>query len=110
MISQGIKVICIDDCFVDSPTNPFRKCEINLPKKDEVYTVREVVKTSYGSGIRLYEIKNKKYYFSDISRFEEPTFSIKRFRQIEDDWAEQRISEALHKVNSKEMKEDVSSS
>ena len=78
-IKTGIKVECIDDHFVDEATNPFKKAELNLPKVGEMYTVREVIDTSYGIGLRLVEVTNKRYYFNNIRRYEEPIFGENRF-------------------------------
>jgi len=55
------KVKCIEDNFVDEKTNPFKASDINLPIKEKLYTIRQIVKTPYGTGVRLEEIKNKKY-------------------------------------------------
>ena len=61
---------------------PFKKSEIKVPEKGKDYTVRSVVKTKYGTGIRLKEIVNPEFYFKDIQRKEEPIFDIKRFQLI----------------------------
>jgi len=76
----GDKVKCIDDYFIDEATNPFRVSELKLPKEGEVYTIRKVVETEYGRGIRLKEIVNKKYYFDDIHKEQEPIFGVDRFQ------------------------------
>jgi hypothetical protein len=78
-IEIGNIVKCIDNHFEDSDTNPFRESNMILPEKDEIYTVREVVGTSYGKGILLKEIHNKKYFFENISENREPIFEISRF-------------------------------
>jgi len=78
-MEPGTKVRCLDDHFVDEKTNPFKASDLNLPESGKVYTVREVVKTQYGTGIRLHEIKNKQYYFDDIRGLEEPIFDANRF-------------------------------
>ena len=83
-IKSDQKVRCIDSRFIDEETNPFKKSELTLPVEGKSYIVREVVRTPYGKGIRLKEIENKKYYFDNIKRFEEPIFSIDRFVKIED--------------------------
>lgn len=79
-LEKGDKVMCVDDYFEDCKTNPFKFSEINIPKEDELYTIREVVRTPYGTGVRLEEIINKKYYFSNIHREEEPIFGVNRFQ------------------------------
>ena len=83
MVKAGEKVKCIDDHFIDEPTNPFRKSQLNLPVENEIYTVRQVVKTDYGSGIRLEEIKNDTFYFDNIKRHEEPIFGTYRFEPLD---------------------------
>ena len=83
MVKVGEKVKCIDDCFVDEPTNPFRKSQLHLPVENEVYTIRQVVKTDYGVGIRLEEIKNSTFYFDNIKKYEEPIFGIYRFQPLD---------------------------
>jgi len=82
-LKKGDKVICIDDYFEDSETNPFRVSELKLPKERETYTIRELAKTAYGTGVRLNEIINKKYYFGDIHKEEEPIFGINRFQVLD---------------------------
>jgi hypothetical protein len=81
-LKEGDKVICVDDYFEDCRTNPFKMSEINLPEEDKRYTIREVIKNSSGTGVRLEEIINKKYYFQDIHREEEPTFGVNRFQLL----------------------------
>ena len=58
-IEKGNKVECIDDLFVDDRQNPFKASELHLPKIGEIYTIREMVDTGYGLGVRLDEIKIK---------------------------------------------------
>jgi hypothetical protein len=82
ILKRGDAVICINSHFEDSKTNPFEFSKIKLPKEKEYYTVREIVESSYGIGIRLEEVVNKKYYFDNIRRKEEPIFDINRFRLL----------------------------
>ncbi|MCK9568120.1 hypothetical protein M0R72_04170 [Candidatus Pacearchaeota archaeon] len=81
-MKKGDKVKCIDDYFEDSNTNPFHIREINIPKENQNYTIREVVRTDYGTGVRLVEVINKKYYFKNINREEEPIFGSNRFKSL----------------------------
>ena len=76
---RGDRIKCIDDHFVDEKTNPFKKSEITLPEKGKTYTIRSVIDTPYGDGLRLKEIKNKKFYFDNIQKYQEPIFSTERF-------------------------------
>ncbi|MCR4327118.1 MAG: hypothetical protein NUV46_00885 [Nanoarchaeota archaeon] len=79
---KGLEVKCVDDDFHDEKTNPYRMGDLNLPKEGKTYIIREIVRTSYGDGIRLMGVVNKKYYFEDIKGFEEPIFSVKRFKIV----------------------------
>jgi hypothetical protein len=79
-LKTGTKVICIDDHFEDVKTNPYKKSDITLPEKDKIYTIRKVVNTQYGVGVRLKEITNKEFYFQNIRGYEEPIFSEERFK------------------------------
>jgi hypothetical protein len=79
---KGDKVACIDDCFQDSKTNPFRIYELNLPVFGLVYTIREVIDTRYGQGIRLHEIRNKRFYYQDRRERLEPAFEVAKFELL----------------------------
>ena len=79
-MKKGDRVKCINGYFEDDETNPFKISELNLPKENELYTIRQVVITNYGTGIRLTEIVNKEYYFENIHAEEEPIFGINRFK------------------------------
>ncbi len=78
-IEPGRRIRCIDDHFQSDRSLPFDPEDINLPEKDSLYTVREVVDTGHGVGIRLEEVKNKEYFFSNIRGYEEPVFGLGRF-------------------------------
>lgn len=77
---MGQKVKCINSRFKDDLNSPFRISEITTPKSGENYTIRDVVKTLSGTGIRLNEIKNKQYFFKKLNRWEEPYFGAYRFK------------------------------
>lgn len=81
IIKPGDKVICVNDIFVDEITNPFVKKNLNLPLKNKSYTVKDVVKTKYGIGLRLVELENEKYYFSNVGQNLELTFDVSRFEK-----------------------------
>ena len=53
-----------------------------LPEKGQEYTIRKVVKTPYGKVLRLEEIKNKKFYFDNIEKHQEPIFGKYRFKLV----------------------------
>lgn len=76
----GCEVDCLDGVFVDDEELPFKANEINKPKEGKSYTVRELIQSGYGVGIRLVEIKNKEYFFTNIRQHQEPIFSLHRFR------------------------------
>lgn len=77
-MKKGDKVICIADKVIFDKHTPREYRSIELPKKRKLYTIREVVKNDYGTGIRLEEIKNPKIYH-DQGGLQEPMFSTARF-------------------------------
>mgnify|MGYP003427596856 FL=1 len=79
-IKPGHKVKFINDKFKDESSNPFKSIQLNKPIKGEIYTVRDVVETEYGVGLRLLEIINSKFYHDDVG-WQEPTFSADRFEK-----------------------------
>lgn len=81
-IKKDDKVKCVDAYFVDDPELPFFAGEIRLPKKGKIYTVRDIVDTGYGIGVRLAEIKNRKFYFDNIKKHQELVFAIERFKRV----------------------------
>ena len=85
-IRMGEGVKCIDGHFEDNEVNPFKISELSLPKEGNFYTIREIVdKDKYGYGFRLNEIKNKKFYFSQLGLYEEPIFNISRFDKTQNE-------------------------
>ena len=81
-ITVGSPVLCIGVWGETGREMPFRISEIEVPEYDKEHTVRSVIKNEHGTGIRLKEIVNPKFYFQDIKRKEEPTFDIKKFQLI----------------------------
>ncbi len=77
---KGKKVRCIEDRFRNSSSNPFEISEITLPVKGRIYTIRNVINTEYGWGVRLREIKNPRFYFEDTQSNREPAFRVNRFQ------------------------------
>ena len=63
LINKGDKVRCIDAKFFDGLPLPVDAEDIKLPEFGKIYTVRDVVKTKRGVGIRLEEIRNREFYF-----------------------------------------------
>lgn len=74
-IKEGDKVKCIDDCFEKIQDIDLSK--FNLPVKNKIYTVREVVED--GKGVLLEGVKNDEYK-SDKYKFVEPAIRTKRFK------------------------------
>ncbi|MBI5045530.1 MAG: hypothetical protein HZC14_00770 [Candidatus Niyogibacteria bacterium] len=54
-MKKGDKVLCVNGAFASRSTDPFTADEIHLPKRGKVYIVRSVIKTGYGTGLRLKE-------------------------------------------------------
>lgn len=79
---KGDKVKCINAKFFDYSRLPFSAKDIKMPEHGKIYTVRDVVWTKHGTGIRLKEIKNKEFYFDDVKQIREPIFATGRFRKI----------------------------
>lgn len=78
-MQKGDKVICVNDQFnYNDPQIPKEYLTISVPVKGEEYTIREVVRTNYGIGIRLEEIKNKQIYHT-VGGWQEPIFSVVKF-------------------------------
>lgn len=82
-IEKGDTVYLEDDYF--NPNQRFipKKYKgIKTPKKNELYTVRELVKTDFGTGILLEEIRNELIPHT-YGGLKEPCFRISRFRKKE---------------------------
>jgi hypothetical protein len=78
----GSKVVCIDDSFPEE----IEKIYTELPKKDEIYTVRDMILGKNFNGeegevaILLNEISNP--MMEELS-IHEPAFKQERFREVE---------------------------
>lgn len=77
-VSVGSKLVCVSNDF-DETKQPFKLTNINVPKIGVTYTVREVVVTTHGTGIRLEEIINDVFYYGDINAYAEPIFGLSHF-------------------------------
>jgi len=82
MFKVGDQVVCINDVF-----DP-RSIELipNRPKKDNVYTIRDMRYYNMldKTGVLLVEIKNSINVYDRFSKsFQEPTFSLHRFVPID---------------------------
>ena len=69
------------DHFHSRRTDPFRVEDIILPREGQIYTIREVVETAEGMGIRLLEVQSPKFRH-DIGGTEEPCFGLDRFEIV----------------------------
>jgi hypothetical protein len=81
-VKKGDMVTCINAVFYEDLRSPFRLQDLQLPKKNEIYTVRCIEYSfSGGVGVRLEEIINKEY--RDIfGRPKEIIFSLRRFELV----------------------------
>lgn len=82
------EVICINSIFPRDYLEFYQKHNVQIPKKDQIYTIREVVKPSLGgeAGILLEEIKNPlvpvKHHIL-TSAMMEPSWKISRFAKLD---------------------------
>ena len=75
----GQKVVCINDSdFMDHIMNEME------PKAGVIYTIRDVILTSYGIGVRLNEIHNTPRHCLNYDNVElnETCFKYERFRSL----------------------------
>lgn len=78
---RGVRVRCTNGHFHSRMTDPFSVEDISLPQEGQVYTIREVVGTAEGMGIRLLEVQNSQFRH-DIGGTEEPCFGFNRFELV----------------------------
>ena len=94
MIKEGDQVVCIDDVF-----DP-RSIEVipNRPKKDSIYTIREIRYYDMHDkmGVTLVEVKNAHDVRDFFGKLQEPSFNIVRFVAID---------EVLDEISIEEIKE-----
>ena len=96
MIKEGDQVVCIDDVF-----DP-RSIEVipNRPKKDSIYTIREIRYYDMHDkmGVTLVEVKNAHNVRDFFGKLQEPSFNIVRFVPIDkvlDEISIEEIEEAF---------------
>ena len=74
-------ILCIDDNF-----SPEQIAVIpNRPQKDQMYSIRDVVKSSLGTGLLLNEIENPHNGWAEMNGMKftfEPNFNINRFANL----------------------------
>ena len=81
MIKEGDQVVCIDDVF-----DPKSMAIIpNRPKKDNIYTIREMRYYDLHDkmGVTLVEIKNAHNVRDMFGKVQEPSFNIIRFAPLD---------------------------
>lgn len=88
MFDINSKVVCVDDTFTERDTYVFSK----LPKKGNVYTVRDIVpaqdwKLQGTCAIYLHELKNAP------TTHIEPGFGVWRFAEVEEESIKQEQEE-----------------
>jgi hypothetical protein len=82
---RGVRVRCTNGTFKRDPDLPFGPEDISLPKKGQVYTIREVVQTAVSRpALRFLEVQNPCFRHT-IGGLEEPAFSLSRFELAEQD-------------------------
>lgn len=86
----GDKIVCMDDVFVFDHHAPKEYREMITPKRGIEYTIRDLVDTGYGLGVRLVEIVNKRVRH-DIGGNQEPVFMLTRFQKSSYDSVIERI-------------------
>jgi hypothetical protein len=81
----GQKVICIDDSIKAGQEEFVARAYRQWVKKDQVYTVREILDNNeIVTGILLKEVNNRVIYIHLIDDFQEPAFRTSRFRELEE--------------------------
>lgn len=79
----GSKVICINDSIDAEKLVEISKDVPNWVKKDEIYTIREILDNDdIVTGVLLEEVSNPKLFFKIINKIQEPAFGLFRFREI----------------------------
>ena len=79
-----MEVLCIDDEYSSNQLKWFQLNQIEYPKKDKIYTLRDVFQTSKGIAVHLEEIANPKVEIAlgNNTFYAEPSFNIKRFANL----------------------------
>ncbi len=98
---RGKRVLCIDGHFESRRTDPFNAEDIKKPREGEIYTIREVIDTGHGLGLRLMEIENVSYPH-DKGGTQEPCFSTERFQIVaEEEVAERTYQSLVNRIGEK---------
>jgi hypothetical protein len=84
-MKTGDKVVCIDDVMRDEVIPTVVKYYKNWVKRDDIYTVRDIVDNDgIVFGILLHEIRNERIYIELIDKVQEPAFGMFRFRVVQE--------------------------
>lgn len=91
----GSKVICIDDSIKEGLNmDEFHRDFEQWIKKGTHYTIRKINDNNgLVTSVLLEEIKNPIRYFHSIDNFQESSFRIDRFRELEDAVLEMEVEE-----------------
>jgi len=90
----GDKVICVDDSIKSGLLEFVGYAYPNWIKKDEIYTVREILPNDdIVPGILLEEVSNPEMYIHLLGIEQEPAFRLSRFKTI--DYFEKSIEERI---------------
>ena len=91
----GSKVICIDDSIKEGLNmDEFHRDFEQWIKKGTHYTIRNINDNNgLVTSVLLEEIKNPIRYFHSIDNFQESSFRIDRFRELEDAVLEMEVEE-----------------
>jgi hypothetical protein len=84
-----MKVVCINDSFkLDELTKDNPDVKLQLPKKDEIYTIRKVFSKEENGGLiesyLLEELHNPVYFIPVINMLRELAFAEFRFMKLQD--------------------------
>lgn len=97
MIKVGSKIVAIVHFHQVTRTHPGHI----VPIKGEIYTVRDILKTSYATGVYLKEIVNAPYQFND--GFNEMAWNIVYFWEVDEMFAENLLNEISEEVEQEEL-------
>lgn len=92
MLKIGDRIVCINDNF--------SSINYNKPIKGKIYTIRNFYHSKGGFGISVYlnEIYNENIFFGA-----EPSFSVDRFRKIDELFAENVIKNIKQEIEELEL-------
>lgn len=79
----GDTVVCINDSIDPSKADFIRRAYQQWIKKDEKYTVRELLENDgIVTGVLLNEVVNQPIFIPLVNAFQEPAFGEFRFRKL----------------------------